>query len=207
MTVRLKESGSYYAMKIIPKARLLRSDDEDTLDSLLRERNASAALNHPFINRLQYSLQTDDHAILVLDIVDGAKLTDVFEHYGGLSEEIVRFYVAEIALALNYMHSHFVLYRDLKVANVLVQSDGHICLVDLGLVRQFEPGDGADALTKDVVDEIQRIPSSVKTRYRRLQFQKIQGETLAGQTAMAPVKETSKLRRRMSVVGTPGYMA
>lgn len=136
--VRKRSTGQEYAMKIMPKARLARLARNGRKQSLLTERHVMAMCDCPFIVRLDYGMETDMHAVLVLELIDGSEMGQLIREARGLSEELVRFYVAEVALALDYLHTRNMMYRDLKVDNVLVDRDGHVRLVDMGLVRDID---------------------------------------------------------------------
>eukprot|EP01034_Spumella_vulgaris_P024697 gene24697-31071_t len=123
----------HYAMKIQKKASLLETYRDSPRD-LVCERQAFSVCQHPFIVNLDYAFQTDTLAIMVLGLATAGDLhiAQCTSPTDKLSEERVRFYAAEIVLALSYMHSLGLAYRDLKPENVLLNVDGHVQLVDLG---------------------------------------------------------------------------
>lgn len=127
--VRLKMTGKLYAMKIMSKQHILQEAAADTrsetLSRLHAERNVCMGAKHCFITRAVASLQSEDYAMIVMEMVDGMKMSTLLRHTGGL------------ALALRYLHDNNVLYRDIKVDNVLIDEDGHIKLVDMGLVAKI----------------------------------------------------------------------
>lgn len=66
---------------------------------------------------------------------------DLFNHLGQVGffpEEVVKFIIAQLAIALGYLHSNLVVYRDLKLENVLLNEDGYISLVDFGISKKME---------------------------------------------------------------------
>lgn len=130
---RKKSTGKHYAMKLQTKKGLLEcfADDPWRADF---EKQAFASCQHPFIVNLDYSFQTDTLAIMVLGLATAGDLQKALNKAAEerLSEDRVRFYVAEIVLALSYLHQMGLMYRDLKPNNVLLNEDGHIQLVDLG---------------------------------------------------------------------------
>jgi serine/threonine protein kinase len=120
-------SQKYYAMKIIKKGA--------STKSALRERNAAERARHPFIVQLLCSYQSSRNLYLISDFYGGGSL-----HYhlrkskqGYFSEPVVQFWGAEILLALEHLHSNGILYRDLKLENILLDSDGHVGITDFGL--------------------------------------------------------------------------
>lgn len=98
-------------------------------------------VGHSFIVKLHYAFQTPGKLYLILDFLRGGDLFTRLSKEIMFTEEDVKFYLAELALALNHLHSLGVIYRDLKPENILLDQDGHIALTDFGLSKQ--PLDGA----------------------------------------------------------------
>jgi hypothetical protein len=128
-----KSTGKHYAMKIQTKIGLLDSFKDDP-NKVNLEKDVIASLQHPFIVNLYYAFQTPSLAIMVLDLADAGDLHTCLAHapQNRLQEDRVKFYMAEITLALAYLHQRGLIYRDLKPQNILLNSDGHVQLVDLG---------------------------------------------------------------------------
>lgn len=131
--VRHKATGQLFAMKVLKKEELFRRNQ---IDHTKTERLILATLRHPFMVKLRYSFQTDHKLYMVLDFVRGGELFYHLRRAGKFSEEQTRFYVAEVVLALDYLHRHDVIYRDLKPENILLGHDGHIKLTDFGLSKK-----------------------------------------------------------------------
>merc|ERR1719403_433888 len=127
-----KDSGSLYAMKVLKKASLKIRDRIRTK----MERNILADVNHPFIVKLQYAFQTEGKLYLILDFLRGGDLFTRLSKEVMFTEEDVKFYLAELALALNHLHSVGIIYRDLKPENILLDSSGHIAVTDFGLCKE-----------------------------------------------------------------------
>ncbi len=130
---RKKSTGKHYAMKLQTKTGLLECFQDDPLRADF-EKQAFASCQHPFIVNLDYAFQTDSLAIMVLGLATAGDLQKALNKSPDekLNEDRVRFYVAEMVLALSYLHQLGLMYRDLKPNNVLLNEDGHIQLVDLG---------------------------------------------------------------------------
>ena len=93
-------------------------------------------INHPFIVKLHYSFQTDDKLFFLLDFLNGG---DLFHHIAiskKFKEKRVRFYAAEMVLALDFLHKNNIVYRDLKPQNIIIGYDGHVKLTDFGLSKK-----------------------------------------------------------------------
>ena len=126
-------NGKMYAMKIQPKIALLRQYRHDK-DRVSRELAANVVLHHPYIASISFAFQTKTLTMLVSPISGCGDLQRSLRlcPNSRMSLDRVVFYSAEIASALMYLHSHDIMYRDLKPSNVLLNSDGHIMLADLG---------------------------------------------------------------------------
>lgn len=99
------------------------------------EREILQMLDHPFLPTLYAYITTDKLSCLVMEYCPGGDLHVLRQRqpYRSFSEQATRFYVAEVLLALEYLHMLGVIYRDLKPENILVREDGHIMLTDFDL--------------------------------------------------------------------------
>ncbi|XP_059662373.1 serine/threonine-protein kinase D6PKL2-like [Cornus florida] len=128
----LNGTKCYFAMKVMDKASLA------SRKKLLRaqtEREILQSLDHPFLPSLYTHFETEKFSCLVMEFCPGGDLHTLRQRQPGkrFSEQAVKFYVAEVLLALEYLHMLGVVYRDLKPENVLVREDGHIMLSDFDL--------------------------------------------------------------------------
>jgi len=133
MQVKKKDTGEIFAMKVLSKKHIVANNEIEHTKS---ERNILERLNHPFLIELHYSFQTDDKLYFIMEFVNGGELFHHLQKDKRFSEERVKFYSAEILLALEYLHSQGVVYRDLKPENILVTDKGHIILTDFGLCKE-----------------------------------------------------------------------
>uniref|UniRef100_A0A3Q2VJH9 protein kinase C n=1 Tax=Haplochromis burtoni TaxID=8153 RepID=A0A3Q2VJH9_HAPBU len=140
LLVQLKKTERIYAMKVVKKE--LVNDDED-IDWVQTEKHVfEQASNHPFLVGLHSCFQTESRLFFVIEYVNGGDLMFHMQRQRKLPEEHARFYSAEISLALNYLHERGIIYRDLKLDNVLLDSEGHIKLTDYGMCKEgLRPGD------------------------------------------------------------------
>uniref|UniRef100_A0A4W4H356 non-specific serine/threonine protein kinase n=1 Tax=Electrophorus electricus TaxID=8005 RepID=A0A4W4H356_ELEEL len=118
------DAGQLYAMKVLKKATLKVRDRVRTK----MERDILVEVNHPFIVKLHYAFQTEGKLYLILDFLRGGDLFTRLSKEVMFTEEDVKFYLAELALALDHLHSLGIIYRDLKPENILLDEDGHIKL-------------------------------------------------------------------------------
>ena len=130
--VRMKKTGKIYAMKILNKNFLIKNK---YLKHAITECNILKKSSSPFIITLHYAFQTPDNLYMILDYCPGGDL-DIHIQSRIFEEEEAKFYIAELILAIEYLHIHNILYRDLKPENILIYSDGHIKLADFGLARE-----------------------------------------------------------------------
>jgi len=133
MQVRKKDTGKIYAMKVLDKKHILENNE---VEHTLAEKNILQQIRHPFLMNLHYSFQTDDKLYFILDYVNGGEMFFHLQREKKFSEERVRFYAAEILLALEHLHKNGIIYRDLKPENLLLTDEGHICLTDFGLCKE-----------------------------------------------------------------------
>ncbi|PPD78124.1 hypothetical protein GOBAR_DD24925 [Gossypium barbadense] len=128
----LSGTKCYFAMKVMDKASLA------SRKKLLRaqtEREILQSLDHPFLPTLYTHFETEKFSCLVMEFCPGGDLHTLRQKQPGkhFPEQAVKFYVAEVLLALEYLHMLGIIYRDLKPENVLVREDGHIMLSDFDL--------------------------------------------------------------------------
>lgn len=123
-------SGVFYAMKCVNK-KLVKV--KNALDNILEERNVLAMMQSSFVTNLKYALQDEDNLYLVMDLMLGGDLKFHLINCGKFSERRARFYAAQVLLGLEHVHSKSVIYRDMKLENVLLDQSGHCRLSDLGL--------------------------------------------------------------------------
>ncbi|XP_020583915.1 serine/threonine-protein kinase D6PK-like [Phalaenopsis equestris] len=128
----LSGTKCYFAMKVMDKGSLA------SRKKLLRaqtEREILQSLDHPFLPTLYTHFETDKFSCLVMEFCPGGDLHTLRQRQPGkhFTEQAVKFYVAEVLLALEYLHMLGIIYRDLKPENVLVREDGHIMLSDFDL--------------------------------------------------------------------------
>uniref|UniRef100_A0A8C7L0D7 non-specific serine/threonine protein kinase n=1 Tax=Oncorhynchus kisutch TaxID=8019 RepID=A0A8C7L0D7_ONCKI len=126
------DAGQLYAMKVLKKATLKVRDRVRTK----MERDILVEVNHPFIVRLHYAFQTEGKLYLILDFLRGGDLFTRLSKEVMFTEEDVKFYLAELALALDHLHGLGIIYRDLKPENILLDEQGHIKLTDFGLSKE-----------------------------------------------------------------------
>lgn len=141
LQVRNRASQEVLAMKVISK-RILRKKGKGYIENILAERHILSRVgSHPFIVSMHCSFQTREKLFIIMDFLAGGELFLRLGKQGIFLEPAAAFYLSEIILALDHLHSVGVLHRDLKPENILLGADGHICITDFGLAKDF--GDSA----------------------------------------------------------------
>ncbi|XP_045145598.1 beta-adrenergic receptor kinase 2 isoform X3 [Echinops telfairi] len=134
---RKADTGKMYAMKCLDKKRIKMKQGETLA---LNERIMLSLVSTgdcPFIVCMTYAFHTPDKLCFILDLMNGGDLHYHLSQHGVFSEKEMRFYATEIILGLEHMHTRFVVYRDLKPANILLDENGHVRISDLGLACDF----------------------------------------------------------------------
>jgi len=129
-----RDADKIFAMKVLKKATIVRNQ-KDTAHTKA-ERNILEAIKFPFIVDLLYAFQTGKKLYLILEYLPGGELFMHLEREGVFLEDTASFYLAEITLALEHLHSEGIIYRDLKPENILLDLKGHIKLTDFGLCKE-----------------------------------------------------------------------
>jgi tetratricopeptide (TPR) repeat protein/TolB-like protein/predicted Ser/Thr protein kinase len=124
------------AIKVISRQQSAHSDAQERF---LREARSASALNHPNIVTIHEIGETDEHAYIVMEFVDGKSLRELLLQGGLAAGQIIRV-ANQICDALEEAHSRGLIHRDVKPENILVTERGHVKVVDFGLAKSFRPG-------------------------------------------------------------------
>ncbi|KAJ1650619.1 hypothetical protein IWQ61_008626 [Dispira simplex] len=136
LLARHKNTGNVYAIKVISKSQL--NTKPANIARIMAERAVlERSIDHPFLVGLRYAFQTPEKLYFCIDYVNGGDLYFHLHQDRRFDEARARFYVAEITLALEYLHGMQIIYRDLKPENCLLDAQGHIRLVDFGLAKDM----------------------------------------------------------------------
>lgn len=135
---RKADTGKMYAMKCLDKKRIkMKTGESLALNERVMLSLVSTGEDCPFIVCMTYAFQTADKLCFILDLMNGGDLHYHLSQHNVFSEQDMRFYAAEVILGLEHMHKRFVVYRDLKPANILLDEHGHVRISDLGLACDF----------------------------------------------------------------------
>ncbi|TQV98189.1 protein kinase [Cordyceps javanica] len=134
--VERKDTGLSFALKYIRKDEVVKSE---SVRNIVRERRMLEHVNHPFICNLRYSFQDIEYMYLIVDLMSGGDLRFHISRKT-FTEDAVRFWIAELACALRYIHANNIIHRDVKPDNVLLDADGHVHLTDFNVASDVVPG-------------------------------------------------------------------
>ncbi|MFT7801677.1 ribosomal protein S6 kinase alpha-5 isoform X1 [Arapaima gigas] len=136
------DAGKLYAMKVLKKATIVQK--AKTAEHTRTERQVLEHIRQsPFLVTLHYAFQTDTQLHLILDYVSGGELFTHLVQRVHFKEQEVALYSGEIVLALEHLHKLGIVYRDLKLENILLDSNGHVVLTDFGLSKEFDEAERA----------------------------------------------------------------
>ena len=127
------DSGQQFALKTLKKEKVL---GNNLIRYAFTERNILKNINHPYIVKLNYSFQTPEKLCMVMDYCGGGDLGLHLAREKRFTDEKARFYICEILLALEELHKHGIIFRDLKPENVVLNEEGHAKLTDFGLSKE-----------------------------------------------------------------------
>jgi len=177
-----KDDDKVYAMKTMRKKEMI---DADHVAHIKAERDLLSAADNPWLVRLLYSFQDDIYLYLVMEYCGGGDLMTILMREDILTIPQARFYISELACAINSVHELKFVHRDLKPDNVLIANTGHIKLSDFGLAKSLNTNG------EDFVNQWH-------------------GESLKQRNANNSAKRGRYKRSRKmmySTVGTPDYIA
>eukprot|EP01104_Vermistella_antarctica_P011858 TRINITY_DN3352_c0_g5_i3.p1 TRINITY_DN3352_c0_g5~~TRINITY_DN3352_c0_g5_i3.p1 ORF type:complete len:893 (+),score=167.67 TRINITY_DN3352_c0_g5_i3:175-2853(+) len=159
--VREKESGALFAMKCV-KLTDVKPKRLATEVSILQ------LAKHPFITNLHASLEDSTTRYLVMEFCAGGDFHSILTQHGRgyreLGESMARFYAAEVALALEFLHTQGFIYRDLKPENILFHESGHIRLSDFGLSKAVKSTENARIVKRGVLQQHLMVDTSLRKR-------------------------------------------
>lgn len=140
--VEKKDTLEQFALKVLKKEKVL---GNNLVRYAFTERNILMTISHPFIIKLIYAFQTPEKLAMIMDFCPNGDLGTQLVREKRFTEDKARFYLVEILLALQELHSHGIIFRDLKPDNVVLDKDGHARLTDFGLSKE---GLGDEQMTR-----------------------------------------------------------
>lgn len=131
--VQSKHNQRFYAVKVLKKAQVVKMKQvEHTND----ERKMLQKVKHAFLVTLWGTFQDSKNLYMVMDFVEGGELFSLLRKSQRFPNPVAKFYAAEVTLALDYLHSRHIIYRDLKPENLLLDRHGHLKITDFGFAKE-----------------------------------------------------------------------
>ncbi|KAF2723913.1 hypothetical protein K431DRAFT_344421 [Polychaeton citri CBS 116435] len=135
MLAETKTTKQLYAIKVLKKEFIIENDEVESTRSEKRVFLIANKERHPFLTNLHACFQTETRVYFVMEYVSGGDLMLHIQR-GQFGTKRAQFYAAEVCLALKYFHENGVIYRDLKLDNIMLTLDGHIKVADYGLCKE-----------------------------------------------------------------------
>ncbi|KAJ9290139.1 protein kinase c [Paecilomyces variotii] len=135
MLAETKSTRKLYAIKVLKKEFIIENDEVESTKSEKRVFLIANKERHPFLLNLHACFQTETRIYFVMEYISGGDLMLHIQR-GQFGLKRAQFYAAEVCLALKYFHENGVIYRDLKLDNILLTLDGHIKIADYGLCKE-----------------------------------------------------------------------
>jgi len=131
-----RDCGVHYAMKVMQKEVMKQNLGSSWRKKIASEQQIMASLQHPFLVNLKYAFQNAEFLILVMDLVPSGDLSEFVLTKRRLKSDQVKWAIMETVEVMGYIHAQNILYRDLKPENLLVDEQGHVRLIDMGLAAR-----------------------------------------------------------------------
>jgi Serine/threonine protein kinase len=198
--VRKKQDGKVYALKRLAKTEMV---SHEQLPRVRAERDALAESDSEWVVKLYTTFQDSTSLYLLMEYLPGGDLMALLIKYQIFSEDITRFYAAEMIMAIEAIHNLGFIHRDIKPDNILIDREGHVKLADFGLSKGF-----SKSHDHSYYRELLQKPAPPNNKPANRNSVNLD-EIALTVSNRAQINEWRRSRRLMaySAVGTPDYIA
>ncbi|KAG8045925.1 hypothetical protein GUJ93_ZPchr0008g12349 [Zizania palustris] len=198
---REKTSSNIYAMKKLKKSDMV---VRGQVEHVRAERNLLAEVASHCIVKLYYSFQDAEYLYLIMEYLPGGDIMTLLMREDTLTEHMARFYIAETILAIESIHKHNYIHRDIKPDNLLLDKNGHMKLSDFGLCKPIDCSklstlNEDEPMGDDNLRESMDIDSSLS--------ETTNGRRWRSQHEQLQHWQMNRRKLAFSTVGTPDYIA
>ena len=139
--VRLKKTNEFFALKEMSKLKII---DRRSEESIMSERNLLSTLNHSFIVNMYFAFQDFYNLYLVMDLLTGGDLRYHIAHKKVFTEQETKFFISNMILSLEYIHSKNIIHRDIKPENLVLETNGYLRITDFGVAKINEKDNSSE---------------------------------------------------------------
>ncbi|KAK8566786.1 hypothetical protein V6N13_002471 [Hibiscus sabdariffa] len=191
-----KKSGDIFAMKKLKKSEML---SRGQVEHVRAERNLLAEVASHFIVKLYYSFQDAEYLYLIMEYLPGGDMMTLLMREDTLTETVARFYIAQSVLAIESIHKHNYIHRDIKPDNLLLDKNGHLKLSDFGLCKPLDCRNLSSINENETLDD-ENLNESMDVD---------SGKGRRWKNPLEQLQHWQLNRRKLafSTVGTPDYIA
>ncbi|KAJ1876760.1 Serine/threonine kinase, partial [Coemansia sp. RSA 486] len=161
-----KSTSKLYAIKVLKKEFIVENDEFESTRSEKRVLLIANKERHPFLIGLHSCFQTPNHIFFVMEYISGGDLMMHVQKLGTFGERRAKFFACEVLLGLAYFHKAGIIYRDLKLDNILLDKEGHVKIADYGLCKE-NMGYGQTTITFCGTPEFMAPEIVLEQRYGR----------------------------------------
>ena len=139
--VKLKKTNEYFALKEMSKTKII---DRRSEISIMSERTLLSKLNNPFIVNMYFAFQDFSNLYLVMDLLSGGDLRYQLSKKKKFTEKETKFFISNIIIALEYIHSKNIIHRDIKPENLVLELSGYLRITDFGVAKINEKDNSSE---------------------------------------------------------------
>lgn len=197
---REKKTGDIYAMKKLKKSEM---HIRGQVEHVKAERNLLAEVASDYIVKLYCSFQDAEYLYLVMEYLPGGDIMNLLVREDTLTESVAKFYIAECVLAIESIHRHNYIHRDIKPDNILLDKNGHIKLSDFGLCKPLDCSNLSPLNGEESMEEDQKRSPDANGRFPDKEY----GSHWKSPLEQRQHWQNNRRTQAFSTVGTPDYIA